>query len=225
VSPFQTPSVSSIDFKAIRRVRLFAIVLIVSYVPVLAVGFLFSAELNAFRSSIESVTTSGGLPIPPVATFTNSLEALAISGAIYLFGLYLLRAGFKTLTLVDDNSFGWASLLTLALILEVPVNLVGIAAVVFGSGDVMFAGTLVLVVGVLTSFLFFIGGPILGLWKIGVRYNDSTLKVAAILLVIPIPGFSCVSAILVIVGLDDVKHQVRLATSKTGMDSQLLKIQ
>jgi hypothetical protein len=140
LAPFQTPATNAIDLNAIAKIRQFAIIQIISYVAVLVVGSLFFVEVDAFRPAFGSISDTGSLQLPPVSAFIDSLGVLVLSGIIYLFGLYELRSGFKTLTQVDDVGFGWSAVITLALLFEVPVTLLGIIVVFYGSAEAMFVG-------------------------------------------------------------------------------------
>ena len=57
---------------------------------------------------------------------------------------------------------------------------------------------LVLIVGGILTFVGLIGGQILGLWRLGSKYNETTLKIGAIFAIIPLLNF--VAPVLVIVG-------------------------
>ncbi len=75
-----------------------------------------------------------------------------------------------------------------------------------GSLGVFLGGLVITSIGGIIAFVGIIGGPILGLWRMGSRYDDTLIKVAAILLIIPLLDF--VSPILLLVGAHNVKNRI-----------------
>jgi len=51
-----------------------------------------------------------------------------------------------------------------------------------------------------------IGGQILGLWRVGTRYNETTIKVGAIFTIVPL--LNIVGPILVLIGALEAKGRL-----------------
>jgi ABC-type dipeptide/oligopeptide/nickel transport system permease subunit len=61
-------------------------------------------------------------------------------------------------------------------------------------------------IGGVLSLIGAIGGVLLGLWRVGGRYDQTILKVAAIFVIVPL--LSIVSPILVIIGVSSAKGKL-----------------
>ena len=79
-------------------------------------------------------------------------------------------------------------------------------AALLGSLFVDFA---LLAVGVVVLLVGVIGGQILGLWRVGSRYNETVIKVGAIFTIIPL--LNIVAPILVLIGAYQVKGRLPAA--------------
>ena len=78
-----------------------------------------------------------------------------------------------------------------------------------GSFGALFGGLAITFIGGIIALVGVIGGPILGLWRVGSRYDDTLIKVAAILLIIPLVDL--ISPILLLVGAHNVKNRIFLS--------------
>lgn len=80
-------------------------------------------------------------------------------------------------------------------------NLIGSAVglgVLF-SAPTFFGSMIVIVLGAVLSFIGFIVGTLLGLYRVGKRYNDSKISIGAILLIFPLVDIA--GLVLIIIGL------------------------
>jgi Protein of unknown function (DUF973) len=183
-------------------------------------------ELFATPATSLSGSTVNGSP-----TFVLSVETLYFIGAVagigLVFGLVELlfyRQAFATLAAVDPRFSTPSSLVLAAMVGLVIVVLagVGLFVVVYqailcaGAGSpitstCLDAGTLLGLVGLLVvaALIVFVGyiGLLVGIWRLGTRYDESLFKVGAVLLIIPV--LNLVGLILIIVA-------ARAARNKAG---------
>jgi hypothetical protein len=154
---------------------------------------------------------------------TELIPIVLIVGAV---SLVLLWTGFRGLLKAGARSLSLPSKLTLvaviACVLLLPgtllvwtsiVPLMALAAqqTVPHAGAASLAGPLILgvvlvLIGAVLGLTGAIGGVLLGLWRVGGRYDQTILKVAAIFVIIPF--LSIVSPILVIIGVSSAKGKV-----------------
>jgi uncharacterized membrane protein len=153
-------------------------------------------------SSLVSVAPAGSgstVAVPPPETWVPLLIAIGVFAAVYLL---IYRSAFENLSTVDDR-FRTPRLLVSVAIAGVLVVLVGIgllletlrqAAECAGAGNPIHPACIsmsalsgavgLLVVGAILALLGAIG-LLLGIWRVGSRYDRDLFKVGAILLIIP----------------------------------------
>jgi hypothetical protein len=78
------------------------------------------------------------------------------------------------------------------------------SAAFFNQFSSVFAYIGLILLGGILSLIGYIGGLILGLWRVGSRYNQTTLKIGAIFQIIPL--LQLVAPILIILGANDAKN-------------------
>jgi hypothetical protein len=155
--------------------------------------------------------------------FQYMTTLIPVTLLLLLASLVLLWTGFRGLSRTGAHEFSLPSKFTLvsvvAVLLLTPGTLLVFSSVVplmasigqsggvgSGLGSVL-AGAGLSVIGALLSVIGIIGGQILGLWRVGGRYGQTTLKAGAILTIIPL--LSVVAPILVIIGVSAAKARVR----------------
>jgi len=72
-------------------------------------------------------------------------------------------------------------------------------------GSLVLAG-LVAAIGGILALIGLIGGQILGLWRLGSRYNETTIKLGAIFVIIPL--LNLVAPFLILIGAYQVKGRL-----------------
>lgn len=150
---------------------------------------------------------------------------------IQLASIAVLTLGFRDLGKVDRARFSTPSTLMLVMIAGTFISAAGAiflfngfsnfftaVPVMTGSpqspnllaqvGSIFLDLVIVGIGGVLT-LIGFIGGQMLGLWRVGTRYDETLLKIAAIFLIIPL--LNIVAPILVIVGAHGAKSRLSRA--------------
>ncbi len=217
-----SPETRERDVGALRWVRLAAILALVAGVAGIAANWIF----NALSFLTVTSTTSGSVvSVGPLV----SLEAyLAVVLVLAVTELALLRAGFWLLSGVDE-SFSTPS--SLAIVAMAGMVMVVLGVVVFldalvravecsGAGNPLssaclgngeFLGSIALLgIGAIVALVGYIG-VLIGLWRLGTRYNDSMFKVGAILLIFPF--LNLVGAILILIGANAALRQAEGATT------------
>ncbi len=215
------------DKRALRNVRISAIILLVS----LVLGFVLSFLYNPFGSLL------GTNPARAATTFVLPSNFITFFAIAALVGLVIegitilqLRMAFKTLSTVDRPHFKTPSTLTLLLLIALPIVVIGVVIEIAGlvpymntilqqqqSGQTttppsisglgeFLAGAALAFIGGIIALIGFIGGVMLGVWRLGNRYDESLFKVAAIFLIIPL--LDVVAPILMLIGTSHAGRKI-----------------
>ena len=225
------PVFGDADRKALHNVRIFAIIMLVS----LGLGFVISFLYNPFSYLLVTNPAAAGATRPTFSLPSNFIAYVAIGAfvglVIEVITFLQLRMGFKTLSTVDRPHFHTPSLLTLLLLISLPIVIVGVViefaglvpffntalqqqqsgqnattpASFAGLGE-FFAGAALGFIGGIIAIIGFIGGVMLGVWRLGNRYDEMVFKVAAILLIIPL--LDVVSPILILIGTSNAAKKI-----------------
>ena len=187
------------DVQALSHIRLASILALVSTV----LGFLAVAIANL--SGTFAVTTSSGtggtttnVQLPTLLPVYVGLLAVITVAQILLY-----RSGFKTLSVTSGEFSTPATLAIVALVgwlllavglgvlleaLVQAINCTGSSALTGGTSCLLtgtfWGGLALVVVGAIVALVGFIG-ILIGIWRLGSRYDSALFKVAAILLIIP----------------------------------------
>ncbi|MGI0156812.1 MAG: DUF973 family protein [Thermoplasmata archaeon] len=191
----------------------------VTVAAILALVGAIAGLVGVFDTSvIAELTASTGTPGTSFALSLSALYLLVIlAGVGVLFGILELvfyRLAFHALTPHDRRFSTPGTLVLLALVAIVIIVAAG-AVILYqfyqgvlcaGAGNLVTSnclstGTLLDMVGIIgaAAILALIGwiGLLVGIWRLGSRYNDSMFKVAAVLLVFPVLNLVAVVLILV----------------------------
>jgi len=217
-----------IDRQALSRVQWAAVLGLVG--AALSLLTFFSGNALSFLT----VTTTG-----TSTTISTDVSALYLLVAIAAVGLVLsiveillYRGAFRTLAPVDSRFTTPATfLLVLLVALVILVLTTGalfaeflsaiqcagagnpITTSCFDAGNALSLVALLLIAA-LVAIISYIGGVMLGLWRLGTRYDETTLHVGAILIIIPI--LNIIGLILILVGarsaLGRLEHSSRPMT-------------
>ena len=217
-----------VESVALSRITWFAILQIVS----LASGFaLYLVYLPSIFSTF-SMFAPGTTPSPSdLSTFFQSLftylsVGIAFGVAIGLIAVLLLLDAFRKLSRLDRPNFSIPATLTLLLLVGDLMAGIGIVPLFmmlssilsqvaqtpttypFAGGIPMgFIGALaLLVIGGILAIVGLIGGEILGLWRVGTRYDSTIIKVGAIFVIVPLLNY--VGPILLLIGSLEAKKKV-----------------
>jgi len=148
--------------------------------------------------------------------------------AINIVSLVVLTIGFRELREVDRPAFSLPSTLMILMVVGGIITVVGVVPFLSGISNIIaqaptstsaapsaaffsaiapffFALTL-FAIGGLLAFIGLIAGLILGLWRVGSRYDQTIIKLGAIFAIIPVLDIA--APVLVIVGAQQARRKV-----------------
>jgi hypothetical protein len=217
---------TSVESYALKRITWFAILQIAS----LVIGFsMYLAYLPSIFSMFPT-SPSGTTLSPSVLSsflqgmFTFVSAVVVVSVAIGLMAVFLLFGAFRSLSRLDSPSFSTPATLTILLLVGYVMSGIGTIPLfltlssflsqIAATQTTPFVGTMwpgfivalaLLVIGGILAIIGVIGGEILGLWRVGTRYDSTIIKVGAIFVVIPLLNY--VGPILLLIGSLDAKKK------------------
>jgi hypothetical protein len=213
---------------ALSRIAWYAIIQIAGGAVGIATYLLF---LPGFFSRFP-IASSGTASVSDLASWLQGLLSslvvvIVVIFAIGLIAVFLLLNAFKRLSRLDGPNFSTPA--TLMILLLVGVVIVGIGLIplfwmlsqllsniaqnpttyTLAGGQVadLSAAVALTVIGGMLSFVGVIGGEILGLWRVGARFDSTMIKISAILIIIPYLNW--VGPILLLVGALEAKSKLR----------------
>lgn len=186
-------------------------------------GILTSWVIGFYLFASVFVSTAALGPV-----FQYLVPVIPVTVAIQLVGIVILTMGFREFRKVDAPNFSLPSTLMLLMIVGVVIAAAGAIPLLYNlptmiaqapytpgttpSGAFASAiGTVILFalvsgLGGLLALIGIIGGQILGLWRVGTRYNETIFKIGAIFVVIPL--LNVVAPVLIIVAAHQVKGRL-----------------
>ncbi len=220
--------VSEKEYSAMKYFRLAAIIQIIGFIgPVL---MLFeSSSISSFAFSTTAGTT--GSTTAGLSSLVSFLEIIIgidlVTTLISAVGMYFFAKAFDGLNSVSRGEFSFPRtsayilmVLPLIIVLVVFYLVVGIliplsSSTPSTSQSSAIAGTLFGLIGViaLVGIIAFIAaiGFLIGLWRVGTRYDSTLIHVGAIMLIIPI--LSMIGIILILVGANEVVNSLKPVSS------------
>jgi len=195
----------------------------------ISVGWLFASPA---LSVLTASTSASGTTISVAQSgLVLILILIGISAALELVQLWLYRRAFVTLARVDDQ-FSTPSKLVLVLLIALVFLILAVIGIFYelaqavscaGAGNPIPAscidgGAVLGLLGLLLVFgiaalVGFFGGLILGIWRLGTRYNDGLFKAGAILTIFPV--LNIIGTILILVAT----HRAREVIARSGAPS------
>ena len=197
LSPQQpTPETAQREAKVFGKLRLFGILGMAG--AVLGILVLLSGNFLILLAAGRGAAQAAG----GVLIFDAVILIAELATGVY--SIVVIRSAFRLLSAVDPRFHTPASLVTIfiaGLIFVFPpilliITLGSATAPASLTAGVLLAVGLLIIVGAVLVILGAIG-LLLGLWRVGTRYNDSLFKIAAICYLIPF--LSIVSSILIYV--------------------------
>ena len=220
-APSYVPNNPSIQLEesSISRVMWFGILQLSSIIVAIVLVAVWVGYLITLANGNGIQVVASGIASYP-AYFTSSLPILfsiiAIVWAIMISSLLNLWSGLRGLSKIDKASFSTPSKLTLLYLVTSSLGIIltlydfAIQFSLFQLPNYLTILSNVLVTGLSLLMLALgiigaVGGMVLGLWRLGTRYAETTLQVGSILTIfIPI-----VAQILIIIGASSAKNKVR----------------
>jgi hypothetical protein len=211
------------DTKALRKLNVFAIILLVGgAVGIITTVASFVFGLYSFRVAPAGTTSMSSF-------FAVYGVTTGVGGIIGIVALLELRSALKSLVQIDRARFELPAKLTLLLIVAEPVLLVGIlglfyailslpTAEPFSSSNLGYfvVGFVLEGIGGIAAVVGIIGGAALGMWRMGARYGEGSMQVGAILYVLPF--IQIFGAVLLLIGVSGARRKVggTAPVQKTG---------
>ncbi len=230
-TPYQPGQTTVSDVQAesaaLSRITWYAIIQIAGVAGGIVTYLLF---LPGFFSKFP-IASGGTASASDVASWLQGLLSylmviIVVMFAIGLIAICLLLSAFRRLSRLDGSSFSTPATLTILLLAGVVVAGMGLIPLFWmlssllsnivqnpttyhltGSqiADLTAAVALIAIGGIL-SIIGVIGGEILGLWRVGTRYDSTAIKISAIFIIIPYLNW--VGPILLLVGVLDAKSKL-----------------
>lgn len=205
----------------LNKIIWFGIFQLVSLVAGSAVGFYVFATVFATSAArnLPPNSTPAQVSTALGALFHGIALIVPVVIALELVGWAVLTLGLRDFGKVDRSEFSVPSTLMLLEIAGGAVAAVGVFLVLnsipsmiaqapttgstpttpfFATIGSFFAAFIVVVIGALLEVIGLVGGQILGLWRVGSRYDEMVIKLGAIFVIVPVLGI--VAPILVLVG-------------------------
>lgn len=213
----------------LRKVMLFGILQLVGLVFGWVAGLLFIVRA---LSGVTTLTPGQALtPSQASALLGPIFKDLSVlvpaNVVIQVVGLVFLLLGFHELSKLD-NRFSAPYVLTIVMLVGTLLVLVGAVPLFLdipnlaaqlpsttgeapSPGLVSAIGSIIgffvlIVIGCILTFIGFIGGQMLGLWRVGSKYDETLLKLGAIFAIVPL--LNIVAPVLVIVGANQVTKRL-----------------
>jgi MFS family permease len=228
MKPSQTTAADvQIESAALSRITWYSTIQIAGVASGIVTYILF---LPGFFSKFPN-TSNGTTSASDVASYLQGLlpslsVVIVVMFAIGLIAVLLLLSAFRRLSRLDSPSFSMPATLTILLLVGVVIAGIGLIPLfwmlssllsnivqnptthTFAGGqvaDLSAAVALILIAGILT-IIGVIGGEILGLWRVGTRYDSTLIKISAIFIVIPYLNW--VGPVLLLVGALEAKNKL-----------------
>jgi hypothetical protein len=219
-----------LESSALNEVVWFGIVQLVGLVASWSVGF------YSFGVVFSSAAGLGLGPNPTSAQVASAVTplfrylafVLPLSVSIQVVALVVLTLALREFAKVDRAKFSVPSLLTILMIVGAVVAAFGVSLLLGGIPDIiskapnapgsvpsqaffaaigsLISDVIVLVIGGVLALVGLVGGLILGLWRVGARYNETTVKLGAIFVIIPLLNIA--APILVLIGAYEARKRL-----------------
>ncbi|HEV2138401.1 MAG TPA: DUF973 family protein [Nitrososphaerales archaeon] len=214
----------------LNKVMWFGLIQIVGMVVGwVSVFFIFGLQFGTFSGlrNLPQNATQAQVSAALGPFFQNFSLLIPIDIAVGLVAAVVLTMGLRDMSRVDGSRFSvpWKLMIFLMIgsaLAGVSVYLIfndipaiiahaprapGTPSTDFYSviGSLVLAG-LVAVIGGILALIGLIGGQILGLWRVGSKYNETLLKLGAIFVIIPV--LNIVAPFLVLIGAYQVKGRI-----------------
>ena len=238
-TPYQpgqtTASDLEVESAALRRITWYAIVQIAGVAGSIIVTYLLL--LPGFFSKFP-IASTGTASASDVAGWLQGLlpSLMVVIVAMFAIGLiavFLLLSALRRLSRLDGQNFSMPATLTILLLVGVVVAGIGLIPLFWmlssllsnivqnpttytlAGGQVtdLTAAVALIVIGGILSIIGVVGGEILGLWRVGTRYDSTVIKISAISIIIPYLNW--VGPVLLLIGAVEAKgrlgHQLSTA--------------
>jgi len=223
-----TASDVPIESAALSRVTWYAIIQIAGVAGGVVMYLLFLPGLFSKLHATSTGTTASASDVASwlQGVLSSLMVIIVVMFAIGLIAVFLLLSAFRRLSKLDGSSFSTPATLMIFLLVGEVIAGIGLVPLFWMLSSLLsnivqnpttytFTGSQVadltaavalVVIGGILSIIGVIGGEILGLWRVGTRYDSTASKISAIFIIIPY--LSWVGPILLLVGVLDAKNRL-----------------
>jgi hypothetical protein len=217
-----TPATRNADLSAMANVNLAAVLYLVG--ALLSFAVLFATPFYGFLGSYSTTVRGTGTAFALSLTWLYAILAFSIVGLVITFvELTLFRGAFRTLA-AHDSRFSTPATLVVVLLVALVIVVVAAFGIFYllyqallcvGTGGTLTtscfsAGSFLAILAVLgiAGIAALIGyiGLLIGIWRLGTRYDEGLFKVGAILVIFPI--LNLVGAILILVAVRSTRAKL-----------------
>jgi hypothetical protein len=213
----------------IRKVMLFGVLQLVALAFGWVGSFLFIGRAFSGLTTLppgQTVTPSevSALLVP---VFKDLSVLVPANATLQVLGVVFLFLGFRDLARMDSR-FSAPYVLAIVMLVGTLVVMVGAVPLLLdipnlaaqlpstgggapSPGFISAIGSVIgyfvlIVIGGIMAFIGFVGGQMLGLWRVGSKYDETLLKLGAIFAIIPF--LNIVAPVLVVVGTNQVANRL-----------------
>ncbi|MCL4451027.1 MAG: DUF973 family protein [Candidatus Thermoplasmatota archaeon] len=162
-------------------------------------------------AAVEGALLSGFSSGSPLSGFSTLIAVALVGVIIGLASILLYRSGFGILRQVDARKFGtpytFSTVFLVGFVFLILGLIIFLVAIPFLSLSLLVVGDVFLILSVILLLLGDIIGIVLGLWRVGERYNSTAIKVGAIFFIIPY--LDVIAPILVFIGANSAQKSMR----------------
>jgi hypothetical protein len=229
IGAMQAPAEGDEPKSGLHKVMLFGVLQLVGLALGWVGGLLFFLRaFSGFTTLTPGQTVTPSQASALLVPFFRDLSVLVFANAaIQVLGVIFLLLGLRELARLDSR-FSAPYILTIVMLvgtllvivgavplfLDIPnlaAQLPSTTGVTPSPGFVSAIGLLIgyfalIAIGGIVTFIGFVGGQMLGLWRIGSKYNETLLKLGAIFWIIPF--LDIVAPVLVIVGANQLANRL-----------------
>lgn len=218
------------EVSALNKVMWFGIIQIVGLVAGWVMAFyVFGAVFSSIGTlglGTNSTPAEVSAALGPI--FRDVMLLIPVTVIVELAALVVLTLAFRDLSKVDRGRFSIPSILMILMLVGVAVQGVGLIPLLNSISDLvaqipatptttlppaffsllssLIFDYMLLAIAGMAALIGEIGGLILGLWRVGSRYDRTVIKIGAIFEVIPL--LNVVAPILVLIGAHEAKSRM-----------------
>ena len=195
-----TVTVTGKDLAGLKQIRNASLVSII--------GIILSL---AGLGTVEKLLLSGITSRSPASAVSLIFLVGLIGGLIGLISIVLYRSAFGMLRNVDVRRFDTPNNFTTVFIVGFVLFIIAMLFLLGGidakSISLTVGGLIIIIISAILLILGDVGGIILGLWRVGDRYDSTAIGIGAIFYIIPY--FDVLAPILVFIGAHSTQHKLK----------------
>ena len=195
-----TVTVTGKDLAGLKQIRNASLVSII--------GIILSL---AGLGTVEKLVLSGITSRSSASAVSLIFLVGLIGGLIGLISIVLYRSAFGMLRNVDarrfDTPYNFTTVFIVGFVLFIIAMLFLLGGIDAKSISLSVGGLIIIIISAILLILGDVGGIILGLWRVGDRYDSTAIGIGAIFYIIPY--FDVLAPILVFIGAHSTQHKLK----------------